>query len=161
MHRWRSHWNLQDLFLSLLFVSCNGIPYRSAFSVESLFSCTVFLFSDFSMRGHPKHGIHVTVKYPVPVCLYVLSLNWCELEAVPVSPVKKLAIVWQCDHSFKCSSKWLNLSSVDVFGILAQHDNFLGSLLTPHPLHIIYIIVFECVIPILNNNSITLRCICF
>lgn len=51
----------------------NDIPYQPTFSVN----CTVVLFS---MGGHPKHGIHATVKYPADVSVFMfyhlIDVNW-------------------------------------------------------------------------------------
>lgn len=78
-------------------------------------SRVLFYWFDFSVWGHPRC---------LCVCVHVVWVDRRELEAAAVKPVRKLPIVWQCDHSFKCSSKWSRI------GWCFWHDNLLGSLLT-------------------------------
>lgn len=115
MHRWRSHWYLLDFYgyasnvvfsndLSSLYIFWNNIPYQPAFSVN----CFVLLFlSDFSV----KHGLHATVNE-----MFLCVLCSTQSMGTGVEPV------WQCDHSYKCSSKF-RVAFVDVFSILAQLFN--------------------------------------
>lgn len=131
--------------LSAVIIFWSDIPYRPAFIVQSLFYFSVL--SDFFFfilcEITPKHGVHASVNHCVHVCVCVLSLYWCESEGASVQPVEKLAIVWQCDHSYvyihqsDSTQHKFRDASVGVYGILAQHAKvFWGLFLIVHPLDI-------------------------
>ena len=140
MHRWRSHWNVQDFcgyasnvvyvfFVCLFFIIYH--PWSSSwmtFHIKLLSVSRVCFVVTVCVCVSSNRTKHATVGYPVRVCVCVcvclcvcvLSLNWCESGG----PVR------ECDHSYKCSSKWLNSNFMHtflcVFGIFSAAQQTFG-----------------------------------
>lgn len=73
-------------------------------TVECLF-CFVWLFHVSS----PLNMVYMSMSDTLFMCVFMfvhfIDVNWRPRRC---SQSHSLAIIWQCDHSYKCTSKWLN-----------------------------------------------------